>query len=429
MVRRRSVLVPVIGMLMVGGAAAQQPPADGATRLTVAQAIDEAIAHNLNLLAQRANLTIADAAVITAKLRPNPVASFSADHLDWLGTGFDETNNGGPPEVALRVDVPIERGAKREKRMEVASLARTVAEAQLADAIRTLRNDVVLACLDVIAAREQVSLVRDNLRAFEELARVNRARVVAGSIAPFESTRSDVAMLQFRSTVVRAELELAGARARLSALLGRQPTASVDVAGELRPAAGTPIRTLQEWQDLALRSRPDLRALELSQARSAADIRLQEANGHIDYSLGAEYRRQQGVSGRSNSVGLFVSAPLPLSNRNQGEIARANAERDQVNRQIAALRAQVTADVDTAYREYTTNADLVTAIEADLLQPAAKARDISAYSYRAGGTSLLELLDAQRAFNDTMQSYLDAQASLGRAVAHLNAAVGMEVVK
>jgi cobalt-zinc-cadmium efflux system outer membrane protein len=177
-----------------------------------------------------------------------------------------------------------------------------------------------------------------------------------------------------------------------------------------------------------MQARPDLRALELAQARTRADLRLQEALGRIDYTVGAEYRRQQGIAGRSNSLGVFVSAPLPLSNRNQGEIARAGAEREQVDRQIAARRAQVAADVQTAYHEYVTTRELVDSIERDLLRPATRARDTSAYTYKAGAATLLELLDAQRAFNETMQSYVDAQASLRRAMTRLNAAVGMEVL-
>src|SRR5438552_4739161 len=84
---------------------AQSPGSEAPAALTIAQAIDEAVAHNLSLFAERANLSIADAAAITARLRPNPVVSFSADHLDVLGTHFDDANNGGPPEIAWRVDV------------------------------------------------------------------------------------------------------------------------------------------------------------------------------------------------------------------------------------------------------------------------------------------------------------------------------------
>ena len=404
-----------------------------AQSLTIAQAVDESVQHNLSLLAERSQLTIAEAQMIGARLRPNPVVSFSADHLDVLGTGFDESNNGGPPEIAWRIDVPFERGGKRDARLALASVARSVAEAQFADAVRTLKQDVTLACIDVLAAQATRTLASDTLRTYEDLARVNRARVSAGSIAPFEATRSEVAMLQFRATVVRADLDVAAATAKLRTLLGRPPGAPLEITDSLRGAGAAPAArdelTVDSLEALAMEARADLRALQLTQARSVADLRLQEAMGRVDYTIGAEYRRQQGIAGRSNSLGVFVSAPLPISNRNQGEIARAGAEREQADRQIAARKAQIAADVRTALHEYETTRDLVAAIERELLTPAAHARDVSAYTYKAGGTTLLELLDAQRAFNDTMQSYVDSQASLRRAIARLNAAVGSEVAQ
>jgi len=399
-----------------------------AESLTVNQAIDEALQHNLGLLAERASLTIADAQMIAARLRPNPVFSFSADHLDWLGTGFSAENNGGPPEIAWRLDVPLERGGKREARMALASVVKSVAEAQFADAVRALRQDVTLACIDVMAARSSRQLLAANLRTFEDLVRVNRARLTAGSIAASESRRSEVAMLQFRATVVRADLELAAASARLRTLLGRPSGDPIAVDGDLRGTAPAAAVDASALRQLAITSRPDLRALQFAQARSTADLRLQESLGRVDYTVGAEYRRQQGIAGRGNSVGLFFSAPLALSNRNQGEIARATGELTQAERQIAARQAQIAADVESAYHEYATMRDLVASIEQEMLTPATKARDTAEYTYRAGGGTLLELLDSQRAFNDTMQSYLDAQASLRRAATRLNGAVGLEVV-
>jgi cobalt-zinc-cadmium efflux system outer membrane protein len=398
--------------------------------LTIAAAIDEAVQHNLSLLAARSSLTIADAQMVSARLRPNPVASVSADHLDLLGTGFDEANNGGPPEIAVRVDVPLECGGKREARIAVATAVRSEAEAQFADAVRTLRQDVTLACIDVIAAQALHALMADTLRTYEGLARVNKARVAAGSIPGFEATRSEVAMLQFRATVVRADLELAKAAAQLKTLLGRSPDSALEIVDALAIARSE--RTADDVgvvESLALRSRPDLLSLQLAQARSVADLRLQEALGRVDYTVGAEYRRQQGLSGRSNSLGFFFSAPLPFLNRNQGEIARAGAEGDQAGRLIAARRAQVIADVRSAHHDYMMTRDLVAGIERDLLVPAGRARDISSYTYQAGGGTLLEVLDSQRAFNETIQTYVDAQANLRRAIARLNAAAGTEVVR
>ena len=111
---RFALLVPA---WIVAGPVLAQTPQEVPT-ISIAAAVDEAINHNLGLLALKGNLSIADAGLLTARLRPNPVASASADHLDWLGTGFNEINNGGPTEFAFRMDVPFERANKLDWRAQ-----------------------------------------------------------------------------------------------------------------------------------------------------------------------------------------------------------------------------------------------------------------------------------------------------------------------
>ena len=153
-----------------------EPVSQAESRLTMDQAIEEAIQNNLNLLAERLNLSIADARLITAKLKPNPVFSFSGDHLDLAGTGFSEINGGGPPEISWRVDVPIERGRKRDLRIATANYEREIAGARLVDSLRKLKLDVTLGCIEVIQAKANLDLARDNLRTFEELVQTNAVR-------------------------------------------------------------------------------------------------------------------------------------------------------------------------------------------------------------------------------------------------------------
>jgi cobalt-zinc-cadmium efflux system outer membrane protein len=116
------------------------------------------------------------------------------------------------------------------------------------------------------------------------------------------------------------------------------------------------------------------------------------------------------------SLAFSISMPLPVFNRNQGEIERAHQERRQVELRIAALRASITADIDTAYDEYATARSLLESIEGTMLQQARDVREITDYSYRRGDSSLLELLDAQRAFNETMQAYNEARAEYARSL-------------
>ena len=394
--------------------------------LTIDQAVQQAVDRNLSLIAERLNLSVADAAIVTARLRPNPVLSGGANSLDWLGTGFNEINGAGPPEYSVRIDMPFERGRKRELRTEVAASARRVAEAQLADAVRRVKLDVTVAAIDVLEAKAKLRLSRENLEALSRLVELNERRLISGALPPLEVTRSRVAMLQYRGSVKAAELNVTQARLKIHALLGRQPTdplADIDDALGVPPAAQP--ANLDALQAAARTFRPDVRALHDDQARSQYDLRLQVAQGRVDYTVGAEYRRQQGVNGKGNLAGLFFSVPLPVFNRNQGEIARAEAEQEKADRSVTALETNVASEVASAYEEYETARQLLGDIERELLKPAADARAGTAYVYQAGATSLLDVLDAQRAFNETMDAYYTAQAAYRRAEARLSLAAGV----
>lgn len=402
---------------------AQAPPS-----ITIEQAVQEALQKNPGLLAEKLGIPVAETAVITARLRPNPVLSASSDHLDWLGTGFNEINGAGPTETALRVDFPWERGHKREYRVDTAGYAQKIAEARVADSIRRLRLDVTLACIDVIEAKARLDLANDNLKSLQGVVQLNETRLQGGAIPPIELTRSRVAMLQFRSNVKTAELALTTARVRLQTLLGRAPGQTVDVSDPLKIPIPPATPSLDQIQIRAIAVRPDIQAARLDQARAQTELRLQLANGKVDYTAGAEYRRQQGVNGTGNSVGFFLSVPLPVFNRNQGEIARVTSEEVQLQKQMDALQSQVSGEVVGAYREYETARQLIGDIESDLLGLSQEARNTTTYVYQAGAGSLLDVLDAQRAFNETMSTYYTAQADYRRAVSRLTSAAGEEVI-
>ena len=148
----------------------------------------------------------------------------------------------------------------------------------------------------------------------------------------------------------------------------------------------------------------------------------------MDYTFGAEYRRQQGINGKGNTLGFFFSVPVPVFSRNQGEIARARAEHEQLRRTETALRAQISSEVTGAWQEFETARGLVAEIERDLLGPSQEAKNTTAYVYQAGASSLIDVLDAQRAFNETMSAYYGAQADYRRAAGKLASAVGEEVI-
>jgi cobalt-zinc-cadmium efflux system outer membrane protein len=415
MFRARRLAAALCVAAMAGGRASAQAPAP----LTIDQAVSEAVDHNLAVIAERYNLAVADARVLTASMRPNPVLTASVMLPD--ATIFNSNIN--PREGIVRGDVLLERGDKRDRRIEVAREARGVSELQLQNTVRTLVLNVQSAFIDVQQAQADLQLARESLAAFNEIVSINTERVRSGDLASVELARSRLAALQFQNDVRSRDTKLAVAIHRLRALLGRTDANPIEVTGELR--RDTAALRPEALQQQALQLRPDLQALQRDQARSAADVRLQLAQGKVDYTVSAEFHRQLAPGSLSgNEWGLFFSAPLPFFNRNQGEIERARQEARQATARISALQSDITSDLRSAWEQYTTTHELVETIERQMLNQARDVRDTTAYSYRRGEASFIELLDAQRTFNDTMQGYNEARAEFARSLYTLDALTG-----
>jgi len=389
--------------------------------LTMEDAVREAIDHNLTLAAERYSLAVADARTITAGLRPNPVFTYNA----MLPDSAIYQSNVNPLENVFRTDWIFERGGKREYRMEVAEQARSVAELQLRNTLRTVVLDVQGAFVDVVLARDNLALAHASLDAFNRVVQVNVERARTGDLATVELARSRLAALQFQNDVRQQESRLAIALNHLKVLLGRGALDDVDVTGSLRHDA-TPV-DVQAVLQRARDARPDLQALRRDQARSLADIRLQLAQGTVDYTLSGEFHRQHAPLADGNQYGIYFSVPLPLFNRNQGEVARARQETLQADARIHAAEAEVSGEVQAAYQAYAASRDVVTTIETQMLDQARDVRVTTEYSYRHGEASFIEFLDAVRTFNETMQSYNSARADYARSLYALEASSGESV--
>jgi cobalt-zinc-cadmium efflux system outer membrane protein len=416
MIRGRPFVLAAIVAAATPSVRAQGPSAP--MTVTLDEAIQQAIAHNLNLLAERDNVRLADAAILTAGLRPNPVVTFTAARPDQALVDAGVS----PNEQIFRTDYVLERGGKRDRRIEEASLAKSSAALQLANSSRLLVLDVARAITDVQLAKLNLALAADTLKAFNDVVAVNTQRVRAGDLSEVELVRSRLAALQYQNDLRGQELKLRSARNRLSMLIGRGPAGdTLDTTGELRTASLAMGRDALLRQ--ALDARPDLRALRTEQARSVAELKLQLANGKVDYTVGAEYHRQESTAIHGNAYAFVISAPLPLFSRNQGEIARARVQQSQLDAKVRALEAAVASDVASAYDEYATARELLNTIDTQMLAQAREVRATTEYSYRRGEASFIEFLDAQRAFNDTMRSYHEARVQYAQSLYAIDALI------
>jgi cobalt-zinc-cadmium efflux system outer membrane protein len=178
--------------------------------------------------------------------------------------------------------------------------------------------------------------------------------------------------------------------------------------------------SLEDLQTLALRTRPDFRAAQLGVTAAQSQIGLAKANGKVDVTGTYDFTH---VSGE-NTASIFVNFPLPVFDRNQGEIARTQYALTQAQEQQYSASDTVLSDVSNAYEAVKSNDEVVKLYTSGYLKQAEDSRDISEYAYKRGAASLLDFLDAERSYRSTQLAYRQALASYMTAVEQVKEAVG-----
>jgi outer membrane protein, heavy metal efflux system len=390
------------------------------TYISLDQAIDLALAHNHSLQATRTLILQNQAQEITANLRPNPTLGadsqfvpifnpqyFSADNLDQIQQ-FD-----------IGLGYLFERGHKRPRRLEAARDQTAVTGAQVADAERTLAFNVGQQFVSVLLAESTLQFALQDLQSFQQTVDISDAQLKAGYIGEGDYLKIKLQLLQFQTDVSSARLARVQALVSLRELLGYNAVpANYDVVGDLayQPLKGT----MEDLQLKALDLRPDFRAAKLGITAAQSQILLAKANAKVDVNGTFDYTH---VSGE-NTASMFVNFPLPIFNRNQGEIARTGYALTQAQELQQSASDTVLSDVANAYEAVRSNDEVVQLYSSGYLKQAQDSRDISEYAYKRGAASLLDFLDAERSYRSVQLAYRQALGSYMTALEQLKEAVG-----
>ena len=403
-------------------------PARGEETLRVT--LDEALVllrrQSPELLAETLRVRAAQGDLITARLLPNPVVTagvgnFPLGRTNPRGLGVGDTvvsTFGAEQEVPL--------WGKRGARIEAARERHAAAQATRSDLDRQLAFEVRSRFVALLEASERLRLARENLDRYRESVRITGARAREGDISAAEFDKVALEQRSFEHEVADAELDRREAVAALLPLLG-SPAADVEPVGELAlPEAP------EDKEHLiadALARRPDLRAAE--QAREAAEsaLRLARAERWPNVTVGLEYTHSEfQVSGDlPNMLGTTFSLPVPVFDRNQGEIAKAEAEALIAKHDVDKLRLEIPQEVRSAITRYTIARERVRRFEDGFLRQAREARQAAEASYREGAVSLLEFLEAERAYIQTARDRLDALRDVNTAAFEVTRAAALEV--
>ena len=379
---------------------------------------------NPTLQAGKVNVDESKAQEITAYLRPNPTFTLSAD-----GTQIAPDKGIWQPLAGTFESPSIsylhERQHKRELRLESAKKGTLIAESSQADLERTLLFDLRSAFVSTLQAKAVLQLAKDNLAYYDHVLEISRNRFNAGDIAQIDLDRLELQRVQYESDLQAAEESLENAKIQLLTLLNdRTPIEQLDVTGpydfndQLPPRDG--------FRKIALDTRPDLKAAVEAIDKAQADHKLAVANGATDPTLSAWYTHNGSFNNpvAINTLGLSVSIPLRIFDKNQGEKLRTQLDITRNERLRDAAEALVLSDVDTAYATLESNLTLLRPYKAKYLQQSVRVRDTITFAYQNGGASLLDFLNAQAEYRSVQLNYVNLVGSYLAAAAQLNMAVG-----
>jgi cobalt-zinc-cadmium efflux system outer membrane protein len=396
--------------------------------LTWEQAKEKFEAANPTLQAAQLNIDESRAAEITAYLRPNPDFSLSAD-------GFQISPNGGVwRPLSGIVETPgisylHERRHKRELRRDSAKESTAVAESSCQDQERGLLFNLRNAFVQVLQAKAALQNARENLDYWDRELEVNRTRFRAGDLAQVDLDRLELQRVQFESDLETNMVNLRTAKIQLLTLLNdRTPIEKFDAVGPFDFMDHLP--PMEEFRNAALETRPDLKAAIESVELAKINHQLAVANGSVDPTFSVWYSHNSSFANpyANQTIGGSVNIPLRIFDRNQGEKARTQIDIGRNERLLDAARAQVSSDVDSAYVTLAGTLNLLRPYRDKYLKLAEDSRNRISFSYQNGGASLLDYLDAEKAYRDTRLAYLNLIGSYLTAAAQLNMAVGREVI-
>lgn len=365
-----------------------------AQTLTLESALQNAFAGNPDLAAAQWEIDIAQGGRQQAGLIPNPVASWDA-----------EDTRRSTRTTTVKLSQTLELGGKRGARIEVASRAQEAAAQELEQRRNLLRAEVIDGFYGALWAQERLELAQRSMALAERGLVIANGRVTAGKASPVEATRAQVEVSQIRLERSRAEIGVSDAYRRLAAITG---SATIGFERVEAGAVNTPALPSATQLLARLESTAELRLAQLQIQQRDAGLGLEKAQRipDLDVSIGSQY--DASVRERVNLVG--VSMPIPLFNRNQGNVLAASRRADQARDLRNATELRLRTETRQALDLWATANSEVRAFNQVILPAAQSAVDSATRGFEMGKFNFLDVLDAQRTLIAARTQYLAALA-------------------
>jgi cobalt-zinc-cadmium efflux system outer membrane protein len=401
-------------------------------KITLPEAIQLCILQNFRIRAGAEKVHQAEAELITASLIPNP--TLFADYQLIPLQRVNINNQLGPPEADALVTIPIDWlvFGKRVAAMQASRLGIKVSSADFADLHRQQIGRTVDAFYEVLMDREYLKLAEENLDELKEMEKLTEELATEKKVGRLELDRIKLAALEALLEKHDRELALDLGKARFRPFIGRTAhDPDFELEGTLTVTAVVPPPKLADALALAEAHRPDLISdlHEVARAHAVVEHERRKGKPQLSITPGWSYYNQHYINGFRNGsmFDIGITASLPLTDRNQGNILKARAQEVELQHTYLADRADVMADVEASVANYSDAVEHLTQFnQPATLKAAYDLRKNMEAAYQAGQRKLDEFLLAHQAYRSRLAHVVEFESFYWRTLNQLNMAVGLK---
>lgn len=394
--------------------------------LTIDRAVQMALEQNLGLKVQEQDLGRAQGELLKAKVFTNP-------ELELQGETDALTSNEGEGIYSIGLGQTFFTGPKRRYRIGIAKVGLSKTENTIANKRRLLIAEVKEAFYATLLFQERLELSDELIKINERLVRLTEGRFREGFSPELDVNLAKIQLRQVLRSRMELEKELSLARSNLNLLLGLPADASQVAQG---PFTRDDIRLdLSQLKEVALTQRADLKAQKLSLDQAGKEMDLARAERLPDVTLSLDYSQEQTVlsdlnfEDSSRLLGLKLSVPIPLYNRNQGEIAQARVQQEKQGLELLRLRSVIDKEVTKALIRLLSAQRALRLYDRDILPLTESHLRLTQAAYEQGLAGILDVMEAQRRFSETRLGSLEALYEYSLALTESERVIGSDLAR
>ena len=382
---------------------------------------------NLELIAERMNVSIADAAIAEAKVWDNPELSIGNINF-WKRKSIDDAGNeiAYPKEFTVELSQMVSLSARRSKLANVEKVGKEIAIKQFEELLRGLKLDLRSSIAELVYLQNLKKVYEDQKKLLEEVTATYKTQYEKGNISKSEFLRLQTALFELEGMINDTQIEFNASQKTLKNLLSIEPSTVIIVEDDKNSLPSPDSINSNELIETAIASRPDLQGIKLQSEYHKKDITYQKSLIMPDVNLGVSYDRYGSVW--NNFYGVNIGFQLPVFNRNKGAIKTAQIQLSQNEALVEQSQKTLQNEVIESYQNYL---NTYTFLERNLKNPALSELDtmleVYAKNLLAKNISMVEYMDFMDSYRSTKEMFLNSQKELRLNFEQLQFSVGEDI--